>query len=304
MLSVLIRITAYLFFLYKPYHMKIIWKPPFSPYCSEKEICRSDCDCISSPNCTLLQLDDKLRNHILFFLNNIRDIQSLSSGMSLLQYDEYLEKISMCWASKCIDDYSECFLTSRFRETSQSVGQLRLEQKELPARLWKDVIYNWLGGMEILNAEISTTLPEGLKGAEMHNLGQIMSDQVLFVGCSWSAFGTLVTFVCTYGPRGPHPGETISRPGSACSKCPNGYKCDHQKPFTNLCKPQMMNLMKSLEKESLKNFDSSSSRSKSSLKEKKLDKAFGKFVLVFAIALISVVAIMVAGFSIYYMIVV
>lgn len=187
-------------------------------------------------------MDESIRSAILYFYNEIRDIQSGSepyaNGMPILEYDLQLEQVSKCWSARCINDHTDCFVTTRFTETSQSVGQLILEENENPKVLmWMQMINLWVAQSSSPSAENLLSLPGGSEGEEMHNYAQIMSDQVRSIGCSWSLFEDWVTFVCTYGPRGTYTGESIFRIGDPCSQCPTGYSCDYSKPFEFLCKP-------------------------------------------------------------------
>lgn len=292
--------------------MHALFKPRFNPFCHTKEICRADCACYNSINCTVLQMEDSVRNHIVYFLNEIRDIQSRGepspSGMSILQYDHHLEEISMCWASQCVQDHSDCFATPHFNETSQSVGQMLLKKGETPIVLWNQMLGEWLGGVGILNVEIMTNLPEGEKGEEMYNYAQLLSDKIQFIGCSWAAFDNKILFVCTFGPRGPSQGDVICRTGTACSRCPSGYKCDFKAPFTKLCKPMYKSIYgKPINIHTRNATYEPRSNSSGEMKESngKGDKEFlTAMTVIITIILVAVVVTMVGGFILYYIFVV
>ncbi|KAL3277082.1 hypothetical protein HHI36_012440 [Cryptolaemus montrouzieri] len=221
--------------------VKQMMKPNFVPYCTTREKCRSACTCEITPNCSLVATDESIRNSILFYHNRIRDIQSLAepqpAGMTMLKYDLELEEISKCWASRCDDDYTDCFMTSNYHETSQAVGQIDLEHDQVPNNImWIQIINYWLGSAKTLTVGAVNRLPAGEEGEILHNYAQIMSDRILAVGCAWSLLDTYLTFVCTYGPKGPLQGDSIYRAGHPCSLCPKYYACDDEKPFSRLCK--------------------------------------------------------------------
>ncbi|XP_045467753.1 cysteine-rich secretory protein LCCL domain-containing 2-like [Harmonia axyridis] len=220
---------------------KKLLKPSFFPYCTTRDKCKPACTCEVQPNCVLLTMDESIRSSILFYHNQIRDIQSAAepqpAAMTLLQYDMELEEIAICWAARCENEYSECFVTSRFSETSQSVIQLVLADGQQPnVFLWMQVMNDWLGQVRTLSAETIQSIPPGEKGEKLHNYVQLMSDRILAIGCAWSMSGNVLTLVCTYGPRGPLQGESVYKTGYPCSLCPGGYACDYVKPFEQLCK--------------------------------------------------------------------
>lgn len=186
-------------------------------------------------------MDENIRGSILFYHNQIRDIQTTAepqpAGMTLLEYDMELEEISICWAARCDNEYSECFITPRYAETSQSVIQLVLEEGQQPnVFLWMQVMNEWLGHVRSLSAETIQSVPAGSEGEKLHNYVQIMSDKILAIGCAWSLLNNILTMVCTYGPRGPMQGESVYKTGYPCSLCPGGYACDYVNPFEQLCK--------------------------------------------------------------------
>ncbi|XP_044757888.1 ancylostoma secreted protein-like [Coccinella septempunctata] len=294
--------------------MDEIFKPTFRPYCASRDICRADCTCFNTPNCTVLQMEDSVRNHIVCFLNEIRDIQSRGqpspAGIPILQYDHYLEQISVCWASLCTVDHSDCFIHPKFNETSQSVGQMVLKKEKAPIFLWNEMLVKWLGGVGILNVEIMTSLPEGEKGEEMYNYAQLLSDRIQFIGCAWALFNNTIIYVCTFGPRGPSQGDYICRIGVPCSKCPTGYECDFKKPFTNLCKPMTAKKTKktktktSPEDKPVKILPHSRDTKNSSDRETTEESGDKKFLSAIAMAitiiLIAVVVVLVGGFIAFY----
>ncbi|XP_044755970.1 ancylostoma secreted protein-like [Coccinella septempunctata] len=221
--------------------MNEILRPSFYPYCTTREKCQPACICEVYPNCVLLTMDETIRSSILFYHNQIRDIQCAAepepSGLTLLEYDMELEEISNCWAARCDDEYSECFVTSRFYETTQSVIQLVLAEGQQPSVfIWMQVMNEWLGQIRTLPAEIIQNFPGGEVGEKLHNYAQLISDRILAIGCAWSLLNNVLTLVCTYGPRGPMQGEAVYKTGYPCSLCPGGYACDYMKPFEQLCK--------------------------------------------------------------------
>ncbi|KAL3277088.1 hypothetical protein HHI36_012446 [Cryptolaemus montrouzieri] len=238
--------TLILLLFYYSYGGRYFMKPSFPNYCNINAKCKPACNCEVYPNCSLLPMDETVRRTILFYHNQIRDIQSAGepqpSGITMLQYDMQLEGISRCWAARCDNEYSICFKTPKFQETSQAVGGLILEREESPnIFLWLQMMSYWLGQAEIVSTESIHRLPSGESSKNMHNFAQLMSDKVLSVGCAWSILTTdnWLMFVCTYGPRGPISGEEIYRTGYPCSNCPSNYSCDYVKPFERLCKPQV-----------------------------------------------------------------
>ncbi|KAL3277086.1 hypothetical protein HHI36_012444 [Cryptolaemus montrouzieri] len=219
----------------------IYMKPSYTPYCAATVACKSICSCKTYSSCSVLSMNETIRDSILFYHNQVRQIQSVAepqpSGMTMLQYDMQLEELSTCWAAKCSNEYSECFLTSKFSETSQSVVQLILEGGESPNTfLWMQMMKYWLDQAQSISIGTMSILPGGKEYEKVHNFAQLLSDHIQFVGCAWSLLDNLLTFVCTYGPRGPRSGETIYRIGDACSLCPRNYECDFKKPFPQLCK--------------------------------------------------------------------
>ncbi|KAL3277081.1 hypothetical protein HHI36_012439 [Cryptolaemus montrouzieri] len=227
-------------------------KPSFAPYCLTGDICKPACTCGIYPNCMLLSMDDTIRNSILFYHNQIRDIQSKAEpqpgGMTMLQYDMELEEISSCWAARCDDENSQCFVTSRFSETSQSVTQVILQEGQQPSVfMWMTVMNDWLGQVRLFSTEIIHSLPGGKEGENLNKYAQLISDRILAVGCAWSILNNVLTLVCTYGPRGPRQGETIYKSGFPCSLCPGGYSCDYVQPFEKLCKLRIYSTVPPLE---------------------------------------------------------
>ncbi|XP_045467752.1 peptidase inhibitor 16-like [Harmonia axyridis] len=231
----------YLIIIHESFSLKKLMKPSFIPYCTTRDKCLPACSCEILPECEVLSMDNSTRESILFYHNQIRDIQSKAEpqpgGITMLKYDLELEEVSKCWAARCEDEYSECFLTSLYPETSMSVTQIQLDSGEAPSNiLWIKVINFWLGNTKYLSVETINSLPAGETGENLRNYAQVMSDKVLSVGCAWSKSDVFLTCVCSYGPRGPLQGEPIYKAGTPCSLCPEGYACDYAKPFENLCK--------------------------------------------------------------------
>lgn len=201
-------------------------------------MCKPACNCSSAPNCSPLEMNDKMRQNIVSYMNQIREIQTKGepqpAGLSMLEYDKQLEEISACWAMKCENEHSECFYTPRFSETSQNVGVRTGKERNI--NLWYDVINSWFGEIKTLNAGMLSNLPSGETGLKMHNFAQLLSERIRFVGCSWSVSPEWVLIVCTFGPRGPLQGQPIFKTGPPCSACSAGYECDYMKPFEQLCK--------------------------------------------------------------------
>lgn len=219
----------------------ILTKPDFAPYCIAKDICWPDCQCTSTENCEIIPLSKHTKEKILMILNQKRQIQTrgeaIPSGMNMLIYDHQLEQVSECWAAKCENTYSECFRTEIFEETSQAVGQITLDENIDPLpNHWIRIVDNWFGEFTSLSFEIIGSLPQGDFVEKIHNFAQLSSDKVLNVGCAWSLSGNKITFVCTFGPRGPISGEPVYKIGELCTECFIGYKCNYEKPFENLCK--------------------------------------------------------------------
>ncbi|KAL3277087.1 hypothetical protein HHI36_012445 [Cryptolaemus montrouzieri] len=217
-------------------------KPSFYPYCKNNQQCEKLCNCEIAPKCLPLLMDETIRNGILYYHNQIRDIQSgtdpYPSGMTVLEYDMELEEVSKCLSAICSDEHSHCFKTRRFAETSQSVGQLILDEGETPkVFLWMQMMNYWLGQARNPTLDEIQDLPGGDKGEQFHNYAQLMSDKIRSIGCAWSLADNWLTFVCTYGPRGAIRGEPIFKDGYPCSLCPVSFICDYIKPFERLCKP-------------------------------------------------------------------
>ncbi|XP_044755963.1 peptidase inhibitor 16-like [Coccinella septempunctata] len=230
-----------MFILHEASSLKKLMKPSFIPYCTTRDRCQPACSCEILPNCELLNMDNTTRESILFYHNQIRGIQTRAEpqpgGMAMLKYDDQLEELSKCWAARCENDYSECFLSPNYPETSMSVTQLQLGKGQNPTNiLWIQVINHWLGNTKYLSVETINSMPAGEKGEILRNYAQLMCDRILSIGCAWSKTEEILTCVCTYGPRGPMQGEPIYRAGTPCTLCPKNYACDNEKPFENLCK--------------------------------------------------------------------
>lgn len=239
----LIPLYAALIWLISGSHIssRDIVKPNYVPYCTTRDKCKPACSCQVAPNCVVLDLDDITRKNILNYHNQIRDIQSagepIPGGMTMLQYDDNLEQISKCWAARCEDEYSECFITSKFNETSQAAVQITLQAGSDPKiSLLMQMMNSWLGQAKVISAETLSDMPAGDDGEKIHNFAQLLSDRILYLGCAWSRNEQVLTFVCTYGPRGPIQGEPIYKIGKLCTLCPENYACDYVKPFSRLCK--------------------------------------------------------------------
>lgn len=187
-------------------------------------------------------MDDATREIILLHHNRIRNLQTQNmpqpSGLALLEYDLELEDVSSCWASRCEDGVTECFQTSNFPEISQTVGQLILEEDDIPDNeLWMNMMDKWLVLLEELPLEMLNIYNDNRDLSE-HNLAQLLSDRILFVGCAWSFLDNWIYFVCSYAPRGPIAGVEFYKIGELCTTCPDGYECSDAEPFERLCKPK------------------------------------------------------------------
>lgn len=216
-------------------------KPSFEPYCVMGDVmCSIICECRVSNSCTILPMDNEIRSKILFSLNQVRNSQGnrkhQPSGLSILQYDLNLEELSMCWAAFCDNGVTDCLRTPNFPDSSQTSGQRSMKGKYPTIDLWHDLIIFWSKGIDSFNTSALIKIPSNDVGFKFHNLAQILSDKVLFVGCAWSTSNDIITFICTYAPRGPLDGEEIYKVGRKCSRCPKGYACNYEKPFSNLCK--------------------------------------------------------------------
>ncbi|KAL3277085.1 hypothetical protein HHI36_012443 [Cryptolaemus montrouzieri] len=216
-------------------------RPNFVPYCNVEEKCISVCTCDFFPNCSLLPMDENVRESILFHHNQLREIQTgaepTPAGMAVLQYDFQLEEVSKCWAARCDNEFSSCFITPQFPETSQSVLKLVLEDGKEPSDFsWIQILNYWLNQVKSVSVQSIDRYPDGEAGERLHNYAQLLSDKILFVGCAWSMLKDAMTFVCTYAPRGPIRGEAIYKVGKSCSSCPLGYRCIDTNPFRKLCK--------------------------------------------------------------------
>ncbi|KAL3267051.1 hypothetical protein HHI36_011193 [Cryptolaemus montrouzieri] len=229
---------------------KNLMKPSFIPYCVTRDVCKPVCDCAIYEDCEILEMNADVRNRILVALNQARSIQTKgepqASGMPKLVYEMELEEISKCWSARCEDEYSECFRTPFYTETTQTVGLLPLDIQvsELPLDYWDRTIQIWLGEVRKTNAEVVSSLPAGKRGEDVHSYAQILADRIHKVGCAWSRLVPTggsseqpsLIFVCTFAPRGPRQGEAIYKTGKACTTCHDGYQCDNKKPFEFLCK--------------------------------------------------------------------
>ncbi|XP_045467750.1 cysteine-rich secretory protein LCCL domain-containing 2-like [Harmonia axyridis] len=206
--------------------------PNLFPFCSNISYCHEDCLCENYQNCSVLLMDDSIRSSMLYYHNQIREqmaqYQPQPSGMTLLKYDKSLEQISECWASKCLNEYSDCFLTHNYSSTSQSIIQIILGRGQTPELItWMQELNNMVRDMELVKIHRFS-----------HNLAQIVSDRVLSVGCAWSVSSNRrLTFVCTYGPSGGKEEDLVYKTGPICSMCPEKYACDNMEPFPKLCKP-------------------------------------------------------------------
>ncbi|XP_045467747.1 venom allergen 5-like [Harmonia axyridis] len=296
-----------------------LMKPDFAPYCVTRDICWPDCECTISTSCEIIPMSKRTKEKVLKFMNQKREMQASGepapAGMPMLTYNHQLEEVSKCWAAKCENLYSECFQTERFAETSQSVGQITLDENVDPGpNLWLKMIDIWFSESISLSHETLTNFPAGRLGERIHNFAQMVSDRVLYVGCSWSVKGSTVTFVCTFGPRGPTQGEAIYRAGEICTGCLKGYICNFQKPFRGLCKrvqPETEIIVTTLEittetaiakKVPLEDHTKSSSKLfKATVHDPDTDKEVDFTILwLFALGLILLVLICVIVFVLYY----
>ncbi|KAK9874592.1 hypothetical protein WA026_005426 [Henosepilachna vigintioctopunctata] len=223
--------------------LQVSTKPSFYPYCSTKTLCKRVCSCEIAPSCNLLPMDENFRQSILKFHNQIRDMQTQRSpspsGLAVLHYDSELEEVSTCWTVKCRNEYSECFVTTKYTETTQSVTQLVLEKGQTPnIFMWLQAMEDWVDMVASDALRIIEKLPTGVESEHLNNYAQLMTDRVLSIGCSWSIndASNVLNLVCTYGPRGPLQGEPIFKIGNPCSSCPHGYSCDQIDSFSLLCK--------------------------------------------------------------------
>lgn len=216
-------------------------KPSFKPYCVSSDImCKVICKCQVQESCTLLPMDNEMRENILLYFNRARDIQTnrnpQPSGLSVLQYDRNLEELATCWAVACENAYTDCLRTPNFPNSSQAIGQTNFKGKFPTVDLWYNIVSHWLKEMDDMNTTYIRKIPYNNDGFEIHNFAQVMSDKVLFVGCAWSMSKEVLNLLCSFAPSGPIQGQRIYKTGSPCSSCPDGYQCNHKQPFTNLCK--------------------------------------------------------------------
>ncbi|KAK9874591.1 hypothetical protein WA026_005425 [Henosepilachna vigintioctopunctata] len=244
---VIIRSSTILIWLFTSFCVTAVEyvRPSFVPYCITKAKCLTECQCkVAADNCTLQEMTDQLRNLILFSHNQFRDIMSNGepspAGLAILRYDYQLEEISRCWAVRCKNEKTECFVTPTFYETSQSVITIEMSDNKAhdPQSLWMNMMNAYLVPAKSMSAEKINTLPPD--DIDLQQTAQVFSDRIFFMGCAWSEHRLgnerLWHFVCTYGPRGPFAGESIFSIGKMCSRCPDYYECDNAKPFTRLCK--------------------------------------------------------------------
>ncbi|KAL3277093.1 hypothetical protein HHI36_012451 [Cryptolaemus montrouzieri] len=279
-------------------------KPSFIPYCLKNDSCWSDCNCSLVPGCKVLPMKDHTRKYILDTMNQLRDAHSIPqpSGLPMLKYNRELEQLSKCWATKCQDKYSNCFITQYFSETSQSLGQIELENRfQLVDLHWSYVISTWYEEVSAIDSLVVKSLPEGEAGRKIHNFAQLMSDHVLYTGCAWSISNNTSIFVCTYGPRGPNKGESIYEIGEVCSKCPSTYKCNLEKPFAKLCK-QLPNMIQEEEqvKDTTENLREGDDEQEVSTKPKdKIDKKMNILLYIGAGFVLIVCCIIVFGAMFY-----
>ncbi|XP_044755976.1 ancylostoma secreted protein-like [Coccinella septempunctata] len=216
-------------------------KPSFQPYCLMEEImCTLICKCKVQETCTLLPMDTEIRDKVLSYLNQARDLQTKRdpepSGLSVLQYNMDLEELSICWAVSCEDSFTECLRTPNFPNSSQAISQISIKGKFPTIDLWQDLISLWLGDVDNMDSSYIDSIPRNEDGSKIRNFAQIMSDKVFSVGCAWSLSKDLVTFICTFAPSGPVQGESIYQTGPRCSNCAEGYSCNHKESYRNLCK--------------------------------------------------------------------
>ncbi|KAL3277091.1 hypothetical protein HHI36_012449 [Cryptolaemus montrouzieri] len=102
----------------------------------------------------------------------------------------------------------------------------------------------WLAEIEVINERAIQNIPRNEAGTRIDNFAQVLSDRVLYVGCSWSRSVDWMLFVCTFAPRGPYLEEPIYKIGPICSSCPYGFACNYREPYEKLCKPGTMGLTK------------------------------------------------------------
>ncbi|KAK9874590.1 hypothetical protein WA026_005424 [Henosepilachna vigintioctopunctata] len=220
---------------------QLYFESQYTPRCKMNNECGDDCNCGNVKGCSVLPMNETSRTTMLFYHNQIRFLQTNNTpkpaGLAELEYDQELEDISECWATRCSSEYSSCFYTAKFRDTSQSVVQIILDVGQTPTLiLWMQMNKIWQIQAKSIQVETVSSLPEGKQLKIIHNFAQIVSDRLYSVGCAWSLMERLLTFACTYGPRGPRTGEAIYKIGEPCSKCPKHFKCNNTEPFPRLCK--------------------------------------------------------------------
>ncbi|XP_044755978.1 venom allergen 5-like isoform X2 [Coccinella septempunctata] len=264
-------------------------KPTFFPFCISRNFCKLACNCTAARYCSSLEMSDDLRQNITYYMNHIRDMQTKgrtkASSLSMLQYDHQLEEISSCWALKCENEFSECYYTPRFSETSQNVGIAN--RKEPSLNLWHEIISSWLGEMKYLTIESLHSLPPGEDGLKIHNVAQLLSERIFYVGCSWSMSPKFVLLVCTFGPRGPLPGQPILRTGIPCSACPFG-----EVPSSTVIMPTPPSAFKPKARRKV-------SRAKRTRPLGNLKHPWSGIYIMLVVSLIAVTVISVVGFACY-----
>ncbi|KAL3267052.1 hypothetical protein HHI36_011194 [Cryptolaemus montrouzieri] len=215
-----------------------VYKPEFLNYCYEdRDECKDVCGCMLDRKCMVRPVPPVVMESILDKHNAIRKDRlkgdPKASGMPKLDYDAQLEEIAQCWAAKCRQATTDCLLTESYSEVGMNVGMIKIEEMntspflESPysdtkplEELWKTILDNWSKEIDTIQfqQEWTSDQKDSQRGAQM------VHDQTLALGCSWSASPEGSFFFCVYGPALKN-GTLIYKAGPQCSTCPPGLKC-------------------------------------------------------------------------------
>ncbi|KAK9870979.1 hypothetical protein WA026_009939 [Henosepilachna vigintioctopunctata] len=214
------------------------YTPNFLNYCyQEREECRYTCDCMLDRRCVVKPIPSDLVEFILQKHNSARrgrlSGDPKPSGMPSLVYDVQLEAIARCWAAKCTDTTTDCLLTESFSEIGMNMDVVRTGEMRISPflespysgimplqQLWTDVLDGWIKEIDSLQFRRGFDPDDEItrRGAQM------IHDQTLAIGCSWSSSQDHTLFYCVYGPGAKNFSE-VYKSGPPCTTCPPGYAC-------------------------------------------------------------------------------
>lgn len=194
----------------------------------------SACSCDFGPKCKAdaerLPPDAGTQKYIVHLHNTLREKVASgkykncprASNMAAIVYDQDLEHVAECFASKCIAGHDKCRTTEKFDMVGQNVARfygVPCDSK----RVFNMSVQNWFD-------EIKTTTPDCIKsysGCSPHYT-QIVWAETTSVGCARVLSGDYCFVVCNYGPAANFPGEPVYDRGAP--------HCRRHKKYPHLCK--------------------------------------------------------------------